>query len=373
MPKKKIVLDSISGPMLFKTDDGRLAWVGIFTNSFEDNDFPPEIIHSEAHKEFVRRANNGEVPMPELLVAHVNEWSLGKADFLTYDEIEPGIVFTVAVGRIDEGKEKAAEAIAGQECAMSHGMPYESMRRTIESYASAEVSITPKGLVSPANPLTLWGVLPGSKGKSEDINMIALREKLAALIGEENVASIEGSNKAMAERGKSDQVAYKDAPVADDADAEKSDAEPEVVAQADAAAETVEVEANEDAPVVEAADAGPDITELVATAMAEVLLPYKAEMDAALLDVATALAAVKESVDARLAEMEGEVKTVREQAGLVVQKNTIVSRYQELAASAAKSLDKDAPAEPEQAEVKVPQRTPSSFVNGLIAGQRGRA
>jgi hypothetical protein len=112
------------GFMVWKGDNGRWHWLARYSNSFRDNDNPPEIISSESHKRFVKMVDAGEYPYPELWLWHEKAWKWGEATVVSFDEVEPGMGFALAGGLVDEGKEWIAEKYAnGAPARVSHGMP----------------------------------------------------------------------------------------------------------------------------------------------------------------------------------------------------------------------------------------------------------
>ena len=153
-----------SGINIIKSDTG-YKWLGIYSNSFRDDDMVPEIISSGSHKEFVASVDKGTYQQPDLYLWHVPEWKFGKATFVAYDEIEPGVVFAVAGGTIDMGKEFVADALleSGEQWQMSHGMPTDRIRRNsgddtvYDEHVTTEVSVLSE--IDAANHLTGFGVL----------------------------------------------------------------------------------------------------------------------------------------------------------------------------------------------------------------------
>jgi len=147
------------GLMLWKEGE-RYRWLAVFSNKYRDNDNPPEILASQAHKEFVSAVEKGEWPYPELRHWHIKGSRWGMADWLTYDE-KTG--FTLASGLVDAGHEKEAVALAalidaGKSIKTSHGMPTSEIQRDKEDptiitrYRTVEISDLPGWAA--ANPLT---------------------------------------------------------------------------------------------------------------------------------------------------------------------------------------------------------------------------
>ena len=194
-----------NGLSIIKGNNGRYKWLAVYSNSFRDDDLVPEIISAKSHKEFVDGVDAGIFDYPDLYLWHVPEWKFGKATFVAYDEVEPGVVFAIAGGDIDKGKEFVAEALleSGIQWQMSHGMPTGSISRYVEDatiyakYSSTELTVLPE--VYAANHLTGFGVL-------ED-NMIPNKKRTEIMdklgVTGEQLDSLEASNKNVADNEKS--------------------------------------------------------------------------------------------------------------------------------------------------------------------------
>jgi len=111
---------------IWKEVDGQYHWLAAYTNNYRDNDNPPEIISSDAHKEFDQAVNNGLWPMPEVWLWHI-PYPVGQTHYHTYDD-KSG--FCIAGGMFDKDKPWAAEGIvkAGWQ-GISHGMPRKEIER----------------------------------------------------------------------------------------------------------------------------------------------------------------------------------------------------------------------------------------------------
>lgn len=128
-----------------ETDEWR--WLAIYSNKWRDQDNPPEILASEAHKDFVKAVDAGDWPYPEAWLWHVPGTRFGVADFVAYDDVG----FALASGTVDKGQESVAAFLAEQEdLSMSHGMPTKEIRRDDEDptiitrYRSIEISPLPR-------------------------------------------------------------------------------------------------------------------------------------------------------------------------------------------------------------------------------------
>jgi hypothetical protein len=164
---------------IVKAADGTYRWLAIYSNKYRDDDGIPEIISSDAHKDFVRAVDDGEWPQPELWYWHVPISSMGKSTMVAYDEAAG---FAVASGVFNEGMESVAESLQKQsDLAVSHGMPVSEIQRDaddptiITRYRSREISLLP--LKAAANKLT--GSFITSK---EDDSMAIDDTKLQALV-----------------------------------------------------------------------------------------------------------------------------------------------------------------------------------------------
>jgi hypothetical protein len=122
-------------------------WLAVYSNKWRDDDNPPEILASTAHKEFVDAVDAGDWPYPELWLWHIPGSKFGVADFVAYDDTG----FPIASGTVDEGREWIAEALSKQDdLAMSHGMPVKEIERDTEDstiitrYRSMEISPLPR-------------------------------------------------------------------------------------------------------------------------------------------------------------------------------------------------------------------------------------
>jgi len=160
-----------------KDKDGNLRWMAVYSNMFRDRDNPPEILSSDAHKEFVNAVDTGEYPYPEAWLWHVEGTRFGVADFVAYDDLG----FALASGLVDKGKEDVAEALAADEnLAVSHGMPRGEIRYDDEDpsvlvrYRTKEISPLPR--TAAANELTGL-IMEGNMGLPEGKKDF-LREKM---------------------------------------------------------------------------------------------------------------------------------------------------------------------------------------------------
>jgi len=129
------------------TDTGNYRWLAVYSNKWRDQDNPPEILASTAHKGFVDAVDKGDWPYPEAWLWHVPGTKFGVADYVAYDESG----FALASGTVDKGQEHVAEFLMTQDdLAMSHGMPVKEIERDTEDstiitrYRTMEVSPLPR-------------------------------------------------------------------------------------------------------------------------------------------------------------------------------------------------------------------------------------
>jgi hypothetical protein len=179
---------------IWKEVDGQYHWLGAYTNNYRDNDNPPEIISSDAHKEFDQAVNSGEWPMPEVWLWHY-PYPVGKTHYHAYDE-KSG--FCIAGGTFDKDKGWAAEGVIKANWrGMSHGMPRKEVRREddkdksiITRRRSREITFLPTKAA--ANSLAFHLISKESNGMN-DVKEIPAhkREEFIAAFGEERVKQME--------------------------------------------------------------------------------------------------------------------------------------------------------------------------------------
>jgi hypothetical protein len=109
------------GVMFTKQEDGRWRWLATYSNSFIDKE--NEVITANSHLRFEKMVDAGEYDYPELWLHHEEGWRFGVADFVATDVVDKDVVFAVAGGLVDEGKEWLAEQLSTLDLGVSHGMP----------------------------------------------------------------------------------------------------------------------------------------------------------------------------------------------------------------------------------------------------------
>lgn len=138
--------------------DGSLYWLGIYSNNFIDKD--SDILTSEAHENFVKMVNQGDLPYPELWVAHYPV-QVGTVEMIDFHK-ESGMA--ISGGRILKDFEEMMKKLVinskekGYNLAMSHGFGRDTVvfdeSGYMKSYASRELTVTP----FPANVYTAYTV-----------------------------------------------------------------------------------------------------------------------------------------------------------------------------------------------------------------------
>jgi len=134
-------------PFMVWKEGKQYRWLSVYSNKWRDEDNPPEILASQAHRDFVKSVDEGDWPYPEVWLWHMPGTKFGVADFVAYDETG----FALASGTVDRGKEHVAEALAKDEnLATSHGMPVKEIERDtadstiITRYRTIEISPLPR-------------------------------------------------------------------------------------------------------------------------------------------------------------------------------------------------------------------------------------
>lgn len=389
--------DEAMVPITFLKDaDGNYSkWIGIYSNSFRDDDLVPEILESKGHIDFVKGVDAGKYPLPELWVWHVPEWKLGEATVVAYDEVEDGIVFAIAGGDIDKDKFGIAKAIAesGVDWRMSHTFMTNQRNDMDNSYPEwvvHEVSLLPSG--KEANPLTRFGLL------SED-NMINpnKRSEMQALLGvtAEDLDLLERTNIGVSEMAKDErefkaksEEAEVEA-VAETVEAQESKEEAEVVdevveaeveAVVEEEVETEEVEAEEEAveeTEEETTEEAPDMTALDSM-FAQMGDLFKA-MDERLEEIATSVKELSDSVDERVEEATKELREKQEEQkaekvsplGHIASYQNLIGKYMKVEADPTDEEDAALiEAKPKEAAAPSASKFNSSFLGNLIQGSK---
>ena len=157
---------------VYKGSDGQLLWLSSYSNNIRDNDYPPEIISSKSHKNFVSKVDSGEVPLPEMWLWHESNWKMGEATVVAYDD-ETGAA--IAGGFFYKEAEPIALAIKNSKIdwGVSHGMPSMQIKRSAEDPTILVEHVTKE--ISP---------LPHFAAANKFAGFIVLKEANMALQGE---------------------------------------------------------------------------------------------------------------------------------------------------------------------------------------------
>ena len=177
-----------TGFKVWKTEEGKMLFSGIFTNAFLDNDGQREILTHQAHIDFESKLLDGDLPYPVLQIAHTNYGKevrkgvngIGQVLWAAYDQETR--MFNV-VGEIFKEYEWAGEALAKSDGVkgMSHGFRVKSRENNeILEYETEEVSVLPLGKA--ANLLTGFQT---NKGNAMAINESQI-ELLQQVLGDES-------------------------------------------------------------------------------------------------------------------------------------------------------------------------------------------
>lgn len=152
------LLDRENGNIMFlKEEDGVYPWIGFYSNNYRDVE--EEIISEVSHERFEKMVDDGEFPLPKLLVWHIPEAEIGEATMVAYNK-ETGTA--LAAGYTHKDKQAIVENVIAMEIdwAMSHGMPKSSVKKSTADksiyveHQTEEITILP--LKAAANKLTSW-------------------------------------------------------------------------------------------------------------------------------------------------------------------------------------------------------------------------
>lgn len=351
--------DNDDGMMIWKEEDGTYRWLARYSNNLRDDDNPPEIISSESHKKYCELVDSGVEPLPELLIWHTKEWKIGQADWVAYDD---GSGFALAGGHFTRGLEEVAEALSKQkDIANSHGMPVQKIKRAVDDptviveHVTSEISILPRW--SAANKRTGFVVL--TTQKEELMIPTEKRKKLAEWgLSDEQIARIEDMNQKEAEAAVSAGVERKEADQVEQPVATEVEPEPAPAVTEQPAAEPVsEPPVQAETPVTPAITQD-DIRNAVSEAVAAVLAPITARLDA----------------------IDGEIKAVKEQdaiagtplasiAALIGARANSPIGSPETQLDGRSKLAKQGPAE-ETSKEAADGRTLVPFINSLLAAKQ---
>jgi len=200
--KKSVINPEKSYFTLTKDKAGDYRWFSIFSNYFRDEDNPPEIFETKAHKDFVDYLDKGG-KYPELWLWHTLGTKCGLADWVDFDH-----GFTMASGIFDKDMKDVAEKLAADpDLGVSHGYNYhysDKEKGIIDWYRTFEISPLPKEAA--ANPYTGIEII---RQEAKDMNANK-RKFLVDKLGEDRVKELE-SRPAELEKSLKDQgIEYKE-------------------------------------------------------------------------------------------------------------------------------------------------------------------
>ena len=367
-----------------RVQSGRFRWLGVYSNSFQDLDDPPDLIMSDAHKDAVRKIEIGEYEPPDLYIWHEEDWKIGVADYVFLDEVEEGIVFVVATGLIDEDKEFVVEPLSKVRSTMSQGLRFfdfsehvnrEGRKRDVREYRTYEISVLPEGIASPANPYTYFNM----EAKMIDPTK---RAALLAILSEEQLDALESQNKAIAGKAAEAGTQFKSqdeaAPIPTmdnivNGTAPQAAKEETPVAPAQPVAEAVE----EEVPVDEAPEEGAtEITPEVVVELSvdDITAAIAAHVDARMGQFANAIIAIAEkqnedsmALAALLARTEATEKDLGAVRGLVSQPPAATPAWDNAIFHMKEDEGTDSPAPQAPAEAQ-DNRDRNSLISTIFGG-----
>lgn len=283
--------------LIFKDDGGRYRWIARYSNNFEDTD--RDIISAESHRRYVEMVEKGAYPYPVIEVWHEDNWKFGKADWLAYDDSG----FALASGTIDKGCEPIAEALMQlKSVANSHGMPKRTIvrdehdQRVIKEHQTVEISVLPESYA--ANPITSSFFIKEST--EEDVDMIPKDKKKEALqawgVSETLLADLEALNAKEAKDATEQGIESKEADTPVDTPVDNAPADPPT----DTETTPEDTTGKSTDAGVEAESESPLTRTEVAEAITAVLTPF--------------IESIK-GLNAKLDEMGGEIKSLKEANG----------------------------------------------------------
>lgn len=238
IPVKPVLKElSQEGLFIFKNADGKMAWLGRYSNNIIDDDFPPDVVASQSHEHFVKSVESGEYPYPELQLWHDDSARVGVATWLEYDK-ETGIA--MAAGVFDDGMEDIALKLAKAEgLGMSHGMYVletdPQNKHIITKHRTKEISVLT--LDAAANKRTSFVVLDPNKetNKMIDPNKANLLKNAIGLT-DADIEHLNRSNKAISDAANAEGLLRKESTPAEETPV--AEAETDTPAEADVPVET---------------------------------------------------------------------------------------------------------------------------------------
>lgn len=332
---------------LWKDKAGDWRWFAIYSNKYRDQDNPPEIISEKSQRTFVDMVEKGLFPYPELWHWHIPGTRWGIADWLEYAD-----GFALASGTIDAGHEAEAEALSKSATPLrvSHGMPFVWRSRKDPSVITFHVTKEISPLPSPAaaNPLTGFELFTGGNSMALSQEKRNYLKEVAGL-PEEAIARIESGLASKAKEAQDAGLEFKEADVVEEVVAE-------VVADTPAPAP---------APAVE-----PPLTRAeVASAIADVMEGFTAQIRALTEGMTALTATVKElkQADATKIAEAAAVTPPASLAAMIAQQFRAVGA-EETRIDGRSALAKSKPQEAQPSTAAGP--TPFSLINDFVAMSR---
>jgi len=205
------------GMVLYKEGE-RLKWAAVYSNNFRDNDYPVrEIISAQSHRNFSKLVELGLASPPDFWIWHEVSLKIGDGEWVAVDEHDidgNDIVFAIAGGTIDSGREELALALdMVPEKALSHGMPYWSVMYSdiepdlILGHITTEVSWLPVEVA--ANKLTA-GMTNVYKERPNMVDQSKLKQLIEAGVSKELLDQLVEQNSQIAKSALESEMQHKE-------------------------------------------------------------------------------------------------------------------------------------------------------------------
>lgn len=318
----------VDSMFLKQLPDGSLRWAAVYSNSFRDDDNPPEIISAESHREYVKAVDAGLTDPPVLQIWHEPSLTVGSADWVAYSEVSEDKVFAVAGGAIHPEAEELVKSLVaafGDELVLSHG--FYALERSkedssvITNHLTEEITLLPR--YAAANKLTF----PVIYQQEKETTMIPTYKRTAleaAGVDASLLDRIDGSVNAAAKNGT------------------EQDRESKETSDAVTSGSVTEPEATE--PVAQAEPAPVETDAVTNQQIVETLLTVVEEVKALKSDVIALKSAPEKEEEAT--EEQKERTPIMAQLSAALSDLSVVGK-EEAAIDGRVSLAKDAPVEEE--------------------------
>jgi len=199
--KEKLTADDRTIFHVTKDKAGNYRWFTLVSNIFRDEDYPPEIFETKAHREYVHYVDETG-NYPELWFWHTPGTKSGKADWVDFDD-----GFLMASGTFDKDKQDVAERLSKiKNLGVSHGFNYRysnKQKGIIGWYRTYEISPLPRDKA--ANPWAGIEIL-----KSEATMDTKKRKFLVDALGEDRVKELEARPAELSSALKAAGIEYKE-------------------------------------------------------------------------------------------------------------------------------------------------------------------